>query len=236
MSQDAQQSSWSDSPPPPPPVRNDPVELAWSPTAAIQYGWRAMWGRPEIILVLFVAGLLGSSLSLAGSFVEAFHGPKILNVSLSLAGAFVQIYFSMTALRYCLKVARGEPTGINELFAGGPYLNVFLCGLLSGLLIIIGFLLLIVPGIILALGLGQATALVVDRGLGPIEAMRESWRITMGRKWDLLALGLLSCLVVLAGLLACLVGVVFAAVLLEMAHVYTYLRLSGQRCVRFDRS
>ncbi|MCE9634429.1 MAG: hypothetical protein K8T90_01880 [Planctomycetes bacterium] len=57
-----------------------------------------------------------------------------------------------------------------------------------------------------------------------------------GRKWPLFALGLLGMLVLFAGLLACGVGVFFSAVILQMAQVFTYLRLSGQHCAHLDRA
>lgn len=44
----------------------------------------------------------------------------------------------------------------------------------------IGMMLCLVPGIILALGWSFAVPLVVDRDLAPIDALKESWRITTG--------------------------------------------------------
>lgn len=41
-------------------------------------------------------------------------------------------------------------------------------------------MLCLVPGIILALGWSFAVPLVVDRDLAPIDALKESWRITTG--------------------------------------------------------
>ena len=59
-------------------------------------------------------------------------------------------------------------------------------------------ILLIVPGVIFALMFMFATMIVIDRGLGPIESMKESRRITTGYKWKLLGLALVLTLLNLA--------------------------------------
>jgi uncharacterized membrane protein len=50
--------------------------------------------------------------------------------------------------------------------------------------------LLIVPGIIFGLMFMFSTFLVIDRELGPIEALKESNHITHGHKWRLLGFSL----------------------------------------------
>ena len=55
------------------------------------------------------------------------------------------------------------------------------------------------PGIIFALMFMFSTFIVIDRELGPIEAMKESHRITHGHKWKLLGFSLLLVLINLLG-------------------------------------
>jgi len=51
------------------------------------------------------------------------------------------------------------------------------------LIIMIGLVFFIIPGIILAIKLNFAGYISVDKELGPSEAIKESWRITRGKKW-----------------------------------------------------
>jgi uncharacterized membrane protein len=218
----------------PDPVPNDTVHLQWSPTNAIAYGWRAVWGRFEIVGVFLLAMLLGECLLIVGDVIQYAHGPAAVHMGFTVAGAFVSMYFQMTLARYCLKVARGTPTGVGELFAGGPYWTVVLATLVLAVGVAIGVVFLIVPGIILALGWGQYLLLLVDgRAAGPVESLRASWALTRGRKFGLFVLALLGAAVFLAGLLALGVGVLIALPILQMAGAYTYVMLTKQPLVRF---
>lgn len=51
--------------------------------------------------------------------------------------------------------------------------------------IFIGFLFLLVPAIVLAFGWILAPLLLVDRGAGVLDALRQSWQATQGEKWTL---------------------------------------------------
>jgi uncharacterized membrane protein len=96
-----------------------------------------------------------------------------------------------------------------------------------GLAIGIGFVLLIVPGIIAMLLFMFSTFIVIDRELGPIEAMKESMRITRGYRWPLLGLIALLMLIVLAGVIALFVGLLVAMPVTTLAFVHAYRVLSS---------
>lgn len=49
----------------------------------------------------------------------------------------------------------------------------------------LGFMMLIIPGVIMSFGWLLAPYYVFDKGLGPVEAIRMSWRSTMGSKLEL---------------------------------------------------
>jgi uncharacterized membrane protein len=92
--------------------------------------------------------------------------------------------------------------------------------------------LLIIPGIILALALYFTTYLIVDRKMGPIEALKESARITKGHRWELLVLSFLIVFVVLAGIICLFVGIFVAIPVTSLAMVAAYRKLetsSGAR-------
>jgi uncharacterized membrane protein len=84
---------------------------------------------------------------------------------------------------------------------------------------------LIVPGIIIAMGLAFVPYLVVERGLGPVEALKESWRLTKGHKMQIFLLVLALVGINILGLMALVVGVfvTFPLTLLAFAHAYRTL-------------
>jgi uncharacterized membrane protein len=78
--------------------------------------------------------------------------------------------------------------------------------------------------------------LIVDRNLGPIEALQESWRITDGHKMNLFVFGLIAFALLLAGACACGIGVFFVMPIIYIAQMYIYLKLTGQPVAVVARS
>ena len=69
--------------------------------------------------------------------------------------------------------------------------------------------------------------LIVDRGLGPVEAIRESARVTDGAKVDLFLFGLLIIGINFLGMLALMIGLFVTVPLSLIAYAHVYRRLSG---------
>jgi uncharacterized membrane protein len=90
--------------------------------------------------------------------------------------------------------------------ASKPVLSYFIANLAVGILVAVGFVLLIVPGIIAMLMFMFSSFIVIDREKGPIESMAVSKLITKGKRWPLLGFVLLLLLINIAGLLALVVG------------------------------
>jgi hypothetical protein len=77
------------------------------------------------------------------------------------------------------------------------WLYVFGALILAALGILLGFVLLIVPGVILALMWSVASYGIADRKLGPVEALKESARLTKGYRLRIFVLALLSLLLII---------------------------------------
>lgn len=78
-----------------------------------------------------------------------------------------------------------QETGIEELsLIGARWIpSVLLVSLLYGLIVTVGALALIVPGIYVGVRFYVATSAVVIEGRRGLEAFRRSWRLTAGRFW-----------------------------------------------------
>ena len=121
-----------------------------------------------------------------------------------------------------------EPTAA-ELFLNGnklvPYLLSSICYCLA---VLGGFILLIIPGIIVMIMLQMYTYLIIDKGLGPIEALKRSRVITKGQRWRLFVFGSLLVLLNIAGLLCLVVGLFFTMWTSSIAMAYVYDRLEQE--------
>lgn len=99
------------------------------------------------------------------------------------------------SLGYVLFIACLVDTGQNKydlLFAGfNRFGQTFIAGLLVSLLTLIGCCLLIVPGIIIGLGLSMTFFIMADEPeISGVEAMKKSWAIMNGQKWNFFCLNI----------------------------------------------
>lgn len=85
--------------------------------------------------------------------------------------------------------------------------NVILANLLLGLIISLGILILIVPGIIFACKLAFVPFLVMDKKLNAMDAIRKSWEMTCGYTWRIFVMGIVSFCICILGLICLIVGI-----------------------------
>lgn len=189
---------------------------------------------------LFLA--IGVVLDLIGTAANYMLGDNITFSSLSLSFSFIGVLVSLlaTVLRagyaiYCLGVDRGEETPYSALFDAFPFAGkVILLTLLQAVLIAGGFMLFIVPGVVLALTYSFALYhLCEDPDVGVLDALRRSRQETFGYKTQLFLLlaGFLPLLILVS--LPVSVCEYYLAALLpktlsgELAHTLAYGILVG---------
>jgi uncharacterized membrane protein len=200
----------------------------------LSFGWKTFKRRPWIFvqvgLVLFA---FGAALNIVNSALDASStSPALLSIA-SLIFGIASLYLSivinnMGALRFALKAHDDvEAASLRDLWAPHPFWKYVATMLLVSAIVIVGFILLIVPGIILSLVLGLSLYLVMDKGLGPLEAIKESARITRGSRVKLFLLTLAIIGINILGLLALVVGLFVSVSISIMAMVHAYRVLAG---------
>jgi uncharacterized membrane protein len=131
-------------------------------------------------------------------------------------------------LRISLAAARGKAPEFMTIFSGfDRFLPLLVTNLIYYFGMMLGVLLLIVPGVILFLGFSLAQFYCVDARLGPFAALGESWRAMRGHKGQMFVFICAGVAVYLLGFLACCVGSLPAGALLYVAWAIIYTRLSG---------
>ena len=129
-------------------------------------------------------------------------------VSLLLAGPL-----QLGLCFFFLNLVKGKETRFELLFEGfKPLLTVLLAYAVITALTVIGLILLIVPGIVVALGFSMTYYVIAeDPEISFQTALEQSWKLTDGYKMELLELNLRFIPWYLLGLLCFIVGV-FAVV------------------------
>ena len=122
-------------------------------------------------------------------FIEA-SGGMLQHVWLTLAyyGIFVVLSAIATAATVFIvsESYLGRPLSAAEaLSRAAPLLwRVITCSVLTGLLVMVGFLLFVIPGIVLVCGVILAfPALVLEPGTTASGALSRSWALTRGSRW-----------------------------------------------------
>ncbi len=160
-------------------------------------GW-SLWLRSIPVLAVFtfpVAVLIAGVLWWGGlELVETPDAePEVLGAAWAIWGAFAAVVYGFALVGVLLTQAY---TGHVPQH---PYVKVFLCLLpwavtwiLVSVVVLLGSLALIVPGVILGIRLFWADEFALIHGLNPFAAMRESWTLTRGYSGRILVLQLLA--------------------------------------------
>jgi uncharacterized membrane protein len=142
-------------------------------------------------------------------------------------------FFAMGLAKVALDVVTGRQASVGGLFSQGDKLWRSLgATVLYYLMFTVGFVLLVVPGIYLALRFMMYQYAIIDKNMGVMESLRYSSELTKNNRMNLFVLGLLSMLVFLAGALALLIGLAFAIPVVTLAFALAYRVLQyGQRAM-----
>ncbi len=126
------------------------------------------------------------------------------------------------------KLLQRQPVEFKDFFAGfNFFLPLLLVSVLSAVLISIGMILLIIPGVYLAVGFAFALNLVVDRRLDFWPAMDLSRRTVHPLWFGVFIFGLLLLLVNLVGVICLGVGILVSAPLSFCAMTAAYADIFG---------
>ncbi|MSU20859.1 MAG: DUF4339 domain-containing protein [Pedosphaera sp.] len=180
----------------------------------------------EHFWLLVGASALVFAISLAIGFIPFVGQVASRVLSLALWGGLDWLF---------LKLVRGEPADIADIFAGFQvnFLQLVLGGIVTSALILLGLLLFILPGIYLMVAwLGFCPLLIMDKRLDFWPALELSRKVVTQNWWTIFGLFLLTLLIVIAGVLALGVGLFVALPLATGAMVYAYEDIFNSRSAK----
>ena len=212
-------------------VQKNPAALTPGVFSAYGYGWGHLWKHfLELFLIMIVGIIIGIPTGMGG-WGSGASAVGILGFLGFAYGILISGPVDYGISFAYLKAARGDKLEIKDMFeAFKNYLNTVLANLLVAVIVIIGFVLLIVPGIIFACKLAFVPYLIVDRKMEVIAAIKESWRMTGGHAWKVFLIGLLAIPIFIAGLICFGVGVIISIlwVTIALASLYHAVAMSEE--------
>lgn len=167
------------------------------------------------------------------AFMESFS----LTLSSKLPGAqfgsVISLIFGGPLLgglyMYYLKLIRGERATMETFFSGfsGHFLQLFLGRFIVTILVALGFLCLILPGIYLSTAWLFTLVLIIDKRLNFWPAMELSRKVITRHWWKFLGFAIVLFLMKLAGFFFCIVGFFIAGPIVNATFLYAYEDIFG---------
>jgi hypothetical protein len=157
------------------------------------------------LIVIGVAAIASALLSATGSVILALVGAVIAFVA--------QFLYTGYVVKLVQDVRDGrKDSSMGELFsAAAPYIGaLILNGIMAGIAIAIGFVLLIIPGLILITIWAVISPSIVVENRGPVEAFGRSRELVRGDGWTVFGVIVIAFLIVIG--ISIVAGIIGAAI------------------------
>jgi uncharacterized membrane protein len=242
---------YGDVPPPPNFDKPVPTPSDWSVGDALAYGWKKFQENVGQILlaalILLVASIIAGVISAVLREVLTsspgyrttsrgleYHSGSGTLTSLFVSGlsefvfSLVTLVISAAILRGALDITEGRPFQVTGLFSRLNFGNVILAGLLVSVITAVGIVLCVLPGIVAWFMLLFTPIFVVDKNLGPVDAVKAAFQFTRDNLSNMLIWVIVGGIVYLLGFCLCGVGALVSVPVVLIGAAYTYKKLTGQ--------
>lgn len=211
----------------------------YSPTDAIQYGWRVfqanvgpLIGVAAIVLLGGIVVSLVMGQIFGGSLVsfdldDGFEFNPLVLVG-NIVTNLVTLLLSAGAIRIALDVVEGRGVNIGEMFSRFDFVQVIVAGIILSIATSIGLLLCFLPGIAIAFLTSFTNYFIIGKGQDAITAIKSSVNLVVSHVGAVILFALLAFVCMLGGALACLVGMLVAFPVVLVAGAYTFRVLQNE--------
>ena len=152
----------------------------------------------------------------------------IINFIIFMPFFLLSMCFLMQSIKLSLALHEGESFEIKDFFSLPDNIFIFTAGLmLFSIIVSVGYIFLIIPGIILYLMFSMFPFLMIEKKLSPVEALKESARLTKGSRLKILGCFLLITFLSFLSLIPVVNFLVMFFVLLIVSDIYFQLKDSS---------
>lgn len=200
------------------------MKEAWDKVRGIK---GAVWAGSAVMYLILIVIVAGGSMILPSSELETETLSSYIPSALFqfITQALYMVFMGGLLFMGIRRVA-GDPVSWKMIFHGFSFTGkIVVVTILQSILITIGFMLLILPGIYLTVGYAMAIPLIVDRNLSPWEAMETSRKAVHKVWWKVAGIGLLICLLFIVAAIPLGIGLIWVWPLALVASGVVYYRL-----------
>ena len=207
-------------------IKNQQYDFLPDAGRSYSIGWKVIWVYfVELLVVSIIYAVLSGPISVFQWNVDHFEWFIVPLAMFGIAyGIFVAGPIGYGVNWVFLKAVRGERIEIKDAFIvfQKNYWNAVIANIVVGVIVGLGIVMLIVPGIIFACRLAFVPYLVVDREMDVMDALRVSWDMTRGYGWQIFFMGFLAIFIVIGGLICLFVGVFISIMWITAAFAVIY--------------
>ena len=201
--------------------------------SAISYGWKKFTENvgPFIILMLVVL-VVTFVLNLVRGFLVPSDNTGfvalVLGLFLSVVVYVITMIVQAGVYRAGLGVTKGVTPSVSQLTETGNIGTYILTSILVGLGTFVGLILCIIPGLIFFIFAAYAPIIALDKGLDPIESLKQSFGYVKDNFGQVFLILLVSYIVYVIGACLCGVGLLVSAPVALVAIIYSYRALNNE--------
>ncbi|MDO4703299.1 hypothetical protein [Tannerella sp.] len=198
-------------------ILSDLFRKAWKSLSAqiwVLCGLLIGYAIISMLLQAFIPRPVNGSVSIAGMVI-------------ALIGLFISLIFELGYTKNLFQALDGEEPQFSAYGQMSRKIFVyFTARLVYGLIVCAGLVLLIVPGIYLAIRLQFYYMAIIEENAGILDSLRRSWEITRGSTPKLFLLLLVQFGILLAGFVLFLIGIFMALPLCGLMSCCAFRRLT----------
>jgi uncharacterized membrane protein len=200
------------------------AKVEFDKVGLVKEAWNIVKSNAKLFALLVIAFIIFNIVQSAVSNI--FQDQYVIGFIVSLAFTVFSLLLQIGFIKITLKLIDGQVADIKELISYTEYLlRTVAASILFALAFVGGLILLVIPGIYIALRLQFFTYYIVDKNSGVVDSLKQSWEVTRGNVINILLFELLLVALNILGALALLVGLLVTIPVSYVAVTLLYRRL-----------
>ena len=201
---------------------------------ALSYGWKGFTNNIGPLAIIALAVLVVNAVVNWMNWIS--RDSSFFAFVISLVGAFVSLVISLGLIRAALAILDGRRPELGDLLSTDGIGVYIVASLLVALIVGVGLVLCIIPGLIAGYLLQFYGYAIVDRKVDatavapqsdPMGAMRASFEITSKNVGNLILLAIVSIVLNIVGVLLCGIGLLVTLPVTAIAIAYAWRYFTG---------
>lgn len=155
--------------------------------------------------------------------------PTAYSQFVSFLLTLIQLFIGLGFIKIMLRLIHDEFVEVMDMFNNyRTFLSYFVASFLYGIAVALGLLLLVIPGIFVAIRFQFYPYFIIEGHLSSFDALQQSFYLTRNYNFELLLFGLASVAINLLGMLFFGIGIVLTYPLTTMATAVVYKSLMSE--------